>query len=80
MQFLGRDQTLEVSPQFCRAYLAECKPEYQAKRSAAREMSTGVAAWRRRFAEGLFSPTVARNATARILTPIQDVVKAQSLT
>ena len=30
MQFLGRDQTLEVSPQFCRTYLAEWKPEYQA--------------------------------------------------
>jgi hypothetical protein len=40
MQFLGRDQTLEVSPQFCRTYLAEWKPEYQAKRSAAREKAS----------------------------------------
>ena len=40
MQFLGRDQTLEVSPQFCRTYLAEWKPEYQAKRSAAKEKAS----------------------------------------
>jgi hypothetical protein len=46
MQFLGRDQTLEVSPQFCRTYLAEWKPEHQAKRTAAREKATqlGLAA------------------------------------
>ena len=46
MQFLGRDQTLEVSPQFCRTYLAEWKPEYQAKRSAAKEKASqlGVSA------------------------------------
>jgi len=40
MEFLGREQTLEVSPQFCRTSLAEWKPEYQAKRSASREKAS----------------------------------------
>jgi predicted dehydrogenase len=36
-QYLGRDLTLEVSPQFCRTYGAEWKPEYRQKRSEARQ-------------------------------------------
>lgn len=34
-QILGRDQTLEVSPRFCRTYMGEWKPEFQQKRAAA---------------------------------------------
>ena len=36
-QYLGRDMTLEVSPQFCRTYSAEWKPEYAAKLEEARQ-------------------------------------------
>ena len=36
-QFLGREMTLEVSPQFCRTYSAEWKPEYDGKLAQARE-------------------------------------------
>lgn len=36
-QYLGRDMTLEVSPNFCRAYGAEWKPEYSDKRGRARK-------------------------------------------
>ncbi len=41
-QFLGRDQTLEVSPQFCRTYRAEWKPEFRAKRTQARESASAL--------------------------------------
>jgi predicted dehydrogenase len=43
-QYLGRDLTLEVSPQFCRTYGAEWKPEYRQKRSEARQtaMKSGM--------------------------------------
>ena len=36
-QFLGREMTLEVSPQFCRTYSAEWKPEFNGKLAQARE-------------------------------------------
>ena len=36
-QYLGRDLTLEVSPNFCRTYSAEWKPEYRQKLSEARQ-------------------------------------------
>jgi predicted dehydrogenase len=36
-QYLGRDMTLEVSPNFCRTYGAEWKPEYSDKRGRARK-------------------------------------------
>ena len=34
-EYLGREQTLEVSPQMCRTYAAEWKPEYLARRTEA---------------------------------------------
>jgi predicted dehydrogenase len=35
-QYLGRDMTLEVSPEFCRTYSPEWKPEYEKKAAQAR--------------------------------------------
>jgi len=35
-QYLGRDMTLEVSPEFCRTYSPEWKPEYSKKAGPAR--------------------------------------------
>jgi predicted dehydrogenase len=34
-EYLGREQTLEVSPQMCRTYAAEWKPEYLTRRTEA---------------------------------------------
>jgi predicted dehydrogenase len=41
-QFLGRDGTLEVSPQFCRTFAAEWKPEFRERERAAAEMARKV--------------------------------------
>jgi predicted dehydrogenase len=42
VQFLGRDMTLEVSPNFCRTYGAEWKPEFENKMAEARRKSSGI--------------------------------------
>jgi predicted dehydrogenase len=36
-QYLGRDMTLEVSPEFCRTYAPEWKPEFRARMVEARD-------------------------------------------
>lgn len=36
-QYLGREKTLEVSPAFCRTYIAEWKPEFREKMARARK-------------------------------------------
>jgi predicted dehydrogenase len=38
-QYLGRDMTLEVSPQFCRTFAAEWKPDFKERAQAAAEMA-----------------------------------------
>ncbi len=40
VQFLGRDQTMEVSPSFCRTYTGEWKPEYAKKVTEARQLAS----------------------------------------
>ncbi len=41
-QILGRDQTLEVSSGFCRAFTGEWKPEYEQKMEKARDLAGDV--------------------------------------
>jgi predicted dehydrogenase len=41
-QFLGRDKTLEVSPGFCRTYIAEWKPEHTERAAQARKAAAAA--------------------------------------
>jgi len=39
VQYLGREKTLEVSPSFCRTYVAEWKPEFKERLAEARKLA-----------------------------------------